>query len=126
MSSNGRSQTDTVLLEQVREKALQVFAEKPEAVEPEFDFRELILRKIWEEDWTDKLVSAFAKIRSRIHPRHKDTKLPEELRTLIPDVKQVEKAYFEMTNDYKDFIKSIYEARNRLKETNEEATEVSS
>jgi hypothetical protein len=122
----GRLPADTLFLKRVREKALQVFAEEPETVEPEFDFRELFLRRIWEEDWTDKLVSAFEKVRSRIHLRREDTKLPEELRMLIPDMKQVEEAYFEMTNDYREFIKSIWEARHRLKETSEEAAEVSS
>ena len=127
MNSKGRSPADTLFLKRVREKALQVFAEEPETVEQEFDFRELFLRRIWEEeDWTDKLVSAVEKVRSRFHLRREDTKLPEELRMLIPDMKQVEEAYFEMTNDYREFIKSIWEARHRLKETSGEAAEVSS
>lgn len=113
MNSKGQSPNDALFLKRVREKALQVFAEEPETLEQEFDFRELILRRIWEEDWTDKVASVVGKVRNRFHLRHKETELPEELRTLIPDMKEVARAYFEMTNDYKEFIKSIFEARHR-------------
>jgi len=46
---------------------------------------------------------------------HWDPNLPKELRLLVPDTREVEKAYLEMTNGYKEFIKDVLKA-NRLRE----------
>jgi hypothetical protein len=45
---------------------------------------------------------------------HRDTNLPKELQSLVPDMREVEKAYAEMTNGYKDFIRDVVKA-NRLR-----------
>jgi len=39
-----------------------------------------------------------------------ETNLPEELRILVPDMREVEKAYEEMTNGYKEFIRDVVKA----------------
>jgi hypothetical protein len=44
-----------------------------------------------------------------------DTNLPAELRLLVPDMREVEKAYVEMTTGYKEFIRDVLKA-NRLRE----------
>jgi hypothetical protein len=46
---------------------------------------------------------------------HWDTNLPDELRLLVPDMREVEKAYVEMTNGFKEFIKDVLNA-SRLRE----------
>jgi hypothetical protein len=46
---------------------------------------------------------------------HWDTNLPAELRLLVPDMREVEKAYVEMTTGYKEFIIDVLKA-NRLRE----------
>jgi hypothetical protein len=46
---------------------------------------------------------------------HWDTNLPAELRLLVPDMREVEKAYVEMTTGYKEFIRDVLKA-NRLRE----------
>jgi len=45
---------------------------------------------------------------------HWDTNLPKELQSLVPDMREVEKAYAQMTNGYKDFIRDVVKA-NRLR-----------
>ena len=44
----------------------------------------------------------------------RDTNIPKELQSLVPDMREVEKAYAEMTNGYKDFIREVVKA-NRLR-----------
>ena len=39
-----------------------------------------------------------------------DTNIPDELRLLIPDMREVEKAYVEMTTGYKEFIRDVLKA----------------
>lgn len=46
---------------------------------------------------------------------HWDPNLPKELRLLVPDMREVEKAYVEMTTGYREFIKDVLKA-NRLRE----------
>ena len=46
---------------------------------------------------------------------HWDPNLPKELRLLVPDMREVEKAYVEMTTGYKEFIRDVLKA-NRLRE----------
>jgi hypothetical protein len=46
---------------------------------------------------------------------HWDMNLPAELRLLVPDMGEVEKAYVEMTTGYKEFIRDVLKA-NRLRE----------
>ena len=79
----------------------------------EFDFKQVIERILGKEDWTDKLASGLGKLRSLIRRPQHDTPLPEDLRQLIPDMKEVEMAYVEMTQGYKDFIKMVWEAQHQ-------------
>lgn len=53
---------------------------------------------------------------SRTKNRHSrwGPNLPKELQSLVPDMREVAKAYAEMTNGYKDFIRDVVEA-NRLR-----------
>ena len=90
--------------------AQNMFTDEPETTEEELDLKELFVRILGKEDWTDKLASGFRKIRSMIHRPRGDTELPEDLRLLIPDMKEVERAYVEMTSGYKDFIRDVWEA----------------
>lgn len=77
----------------------------------EFDFKEAIARILGKEDWTDKVASGIGRLRSLFHRHHEDTKLPEDLQSLIPDMKQVAVAYGEMIEGYKDFIRDVWEAQ---------------
>jgi hypothetical protein len=53
--------------------------------------------------------------RPMMNRSHWDTNLPAELRLLVPDMREVEKAYVEMTTGYKEFIIDVLKA-NRLRE----------
>ncbi len=53
--------------------------------------------------------------RATMNRSHWDTNLPPELRLLVPDMREVEKVYVEMTNGFKEFIKDVLKA-NRLRE----------
>jgi hypothetical protein len=97
--------------DQARKKALEMFEHQPEPAAEEFDFRELFTRILSEKDWTDKLESVVVKIRNRVHIRNTDTKLSKELKSLIPDMKEVAKAYDEMTTGYKEFIQTVLDAK---------------
>jgi hypothetical protein len=77
----------------------------------EFDFTDAIARILGKEDWTDKLAARIGKLRSIFHRHQEDTELPEDLKTLIPDMKQVAIAYGEMIGGYKDFIREVWEAQ---------------
>ena len=48
--------------------------------------------------------------RAKTSGLYRDTNLPEELRILVPDMREVEKAYKEMTNGYKEFIRDVVKA----------------
>src|SRR6266699_2253394 len=84
-----------------------MFEHQPEPSAEEFDFGELFTRILWEKDWTDKLESILVKIRNRFHIRNTDTKLSKGLKVLIPDMREVAKAYDEMATGYKEFIQTI-------------------
>ena len=53
--------------------------------------------------------------RAMMNRSHWDTNLPAELRLLVPDMREVEKAYVEMTTGYKEFIRDVLKA-SRLRE----------
>jgi len=97
--------------DQARKKALEMFEHQPVPAAEEFDFGELFARILWEKDWTDKLESVVVKIRNRFRIRNTDTKLSKELKALIPDMREVAKAYDEMTTGYKEFIQTILDAK---------------
>src|SRR4029077_4121807 len=98
--------------DQARKKALEMFEHQPEPAAEEFEFQEVFTRILWEKDWTDKLESVVVKIRNRFLIRDTDTKLSKELKGLIPDMREVAKAYDEMTTGYKEFIQSVLDAKH--------------
>ncbi len=117
MSSEYYESPEQLLLsDSVREKALELFEQAEGATGDNYDFQELFARILWERDWTDKLSSILGKVRNRFRLRNTDTKLSGELRTLIPDMKEVAKAYDEMTSGYKEFIRTVLKAKNRWHE----------
>ena len=77
----------------------------------EFDFKDAIARILGKEDWTDKLAAGIGRLRNMFHRRSEETELPEDLKSLIPDMKQVAVAYGEMIEGYKDFIREVWEAQ---------------
>ncbi len=92
-----------------------------EPTEEELDLKGLFARILEKDDWTDKLASGLSKIRGKVRRPQKDTKLPKELRLLVPDMREVEKAYVEMTNGYKDFIRDVVKA-SRLRQMTQNKT----
>ena len=110
MSSEDESFEDQ-FPDQVRKKALEMFDHQPEKKAEEYNFKEFFTRILQEKDWTDKLESAVVKVLNRFHPRTTDTKLSKELKALIPDMKEVAKAYDEMTTGYKEFIQNVLDAK---------------
>ena len=124
MSSEDNDSFEERFSDQARKKALEMFDHPPEPTAVEYDFKEFFTRILSERDWTDKLESAVGKVRNRFHPRSTDTELPEEshdrntdtmlskeLKALIPDMKEVAKAYDEMTTGYKEFIQNVIDAK---------------
>jgi hypothetical protein len=97
--------------DQVRKKALEMFELQPESKAEEFDYARLFNRILTDKDWTDKLESVLVKIRNRFQLRKTDTKLSKEFKALIPDMKEVAKAYEEMTTGYKQFIQTVLDAK---------------
>ena len=81
------------------------------------DLKQVFARILEKEDWTDKLASGVGKILGKIHRSHGDTELSGELRSLVPDMREVEKAYMEMTSGYKDFIREVWRATRLRQET---------
>jgi hypothetical protein len=117
MSSEYYESPEQLLLsDSVREKALELFEQAEGATADNHDFQELFARILWERDWTDKLSSILGKVGNRFRLRNTDTKLSGELRALIPDMKEVAKAYDEMTSGYKEFIRTVLKAKNRWHE----------
>src|SRR5438132_13653539 len=90
---------------------MEIFQHQTETMTDEYNYREMFTRILSEKDWTDKLESAAVKIRNRFHLRNIDTKLSRGLKALIPDMKEVAKAYDEMTTGYKEFIKNVLDAK---------------
>jgi len=115
-SEDYESPEQLLLLNLVRRKALEQFEHEQEATGEEYNFGELFARILWESDWTDKLASIIGKIRNRYRLRNTDTELPVELKALIPDMNEVAKAYDEMTSGYKEFIRTVLQAKHRWQE----------
>jgi hypothetical protein len=111
VSSEDHDSFEERFSDQARKKALEMFDHQPETTPEEYDFKQFFTRILEEKDWTDKLESAFVKVRNRFHPRKTDTKLSRELNALIPDMKEVAKAYDEMTTGYKEFIQNVLDAK---------------
>jgi len=95
---------------QSRVIAQDMFTDEPENTGEELDLKKLFARILEKDDWTDKLASGYGKIRGKVRRPQRDTKLPKELRLLVPDMREVEKAYVEMTSGYKDFIRDVVKA----------------
>jgi len=95
--------------------AQSMFTDEPETNGEELDLKKLFARILEKDDWTDKLASGYGKIRGRIHRPQRDTRLSKGLRLLVPDMKEVGKAYVEMTSGYKDFIRDVVKA-SRLRQ----------
>jgi hypothetical protein len=98
-----------------------MFTDESETTREELDLQKLFIRILEREDWTDKLASGLSKIRGTIRRPQKDTRLPKELRLLVPDMREVEKAYVEMTSGYKDFIRDVVKA-SRLRQMTQKNT----
>ena len=109
--------------DQARKKALEMFEHQPEPAAEEFDFGELFARILLEKDWTDKLESAVVKIRNLFRIRKTDTKPSKELKALIPDMREVAKAYHEMTTGYKEFIQTVLDAKQSRSSQTRKKTE---
>lgn len=116
ISDEYESPEQLLLSDSIRKKALELFEHEEQTLGKEYDFGELFVRILWERDWTDKLVSILGHVLNRFHLRNTDTKLPGELRALIPDMNEVAKAYDEMTSGYKQFIRSVLDAKRRWQE----------
>ena len=91
--------------------AEDIFALEPDVTE-EVDLKALFERILGKEDWTDKLEAHIGKLRGLFHRPQKDTELPEDLKQLIPNMRDVESAYVEITSGYKDFIKAVWVAQH--------------
>jgi hypothetical protein len=91
--------------------AEDIFALEPDVTE-EVDLRALFERILAKDDWTDKLASHLGKFRALFHRSPKETELPEDLKQLIPNMGDVERAYIEITSGYKDFIKAVWVAQH--------------
>ena len=115
-SEDYESPEQLLLSDPVRRKALELFEHEQEATGEEYNFGELFARILWERDWTDKLASTIEKIRNRFRLRNTDTELSVELKALIPDMTEVAKAFDEMTSGYKEFIRTVLQAKHRWQE----------
>jgi hypothetical protein len=91
--------------------AEDIFALEPDVTE-EVDLKALFERILAREDWTDKLAAQLGRFKGLFHRAEKETELPEELRQLIPNMKDVEHAYADITSGYKDFIKAVWVAQH--------------
>ena len=91
--------------------AEDIFALEPDVTE-EVDLKALFERILGKEDWTDKLAARLGQLKGLFHRPQKDTELPEDLNQLIPDMRDVERAYVDITSGYKDFIKAVWVAQH--------------
>jgi len=91
--------------------AEDIFALEPDVTE-EVDLKALFERILAKEDWTDKLAARLERFMGFFHRPQKETDLPEDLKLLIPDMRDVERAYMDITSGYKDFIKAVWEAQH--------------
>ncbi len=81
-------------------------------VTEEVDLKALFERILGKEDWTDKLAAQLGRFKGLFHRPQKETELPEDLKQLIPNMGDVERAYVEITSGYKDFIKAVWAAQH--------------
>jgi hypothetical protein len=91
--------------------AEDIFALEPDVSE-EVDLKALFERILGKEDWTDKLAAHLGRIKGLFHRPQKETELPEDLKQLIPNMRDVESAYVDITSGYKDFIKAVWVAQH--------------
>jgi len=91
--------------------AEDIFALEPDVTE-EVDLKALFERILGKEDWTDKLAAQLGRFKALLHRPQKETELPEDLKQLIPDMRDVERAYVDITSGYKDFIKAVWVAQH--------------
>jgi hypothetical protein len=91
--------------------AEDIFALEPDVTE-EVDLRALFERILAKDDWTDKLAAHIGRFKALFHRPPKETELPEDLKQLIPNMGDVERAYIEITSGYKDFIKAVWVAQH--------------
>src|SRR5207244_12039331 len=91
--------------------AEDMFALEADVAE-EVDLKALFERILGQEDWTDKLAGQLGRFKGRFHRPQKQTELPENLKQLIPNMGDVERAYLEITSGYKDFIKALWAAQH--------------
>jgi hypothetical protein len=102
--------------------AQNMFTDELETTGEELDLKKLFARILEKDDWTDKLTSGYGKIRAKIRRPQRDTKFPKELQLLVPDMREVEKAYVEMTSGYKDFIRDVLKASRLRQATQKDAS----
>jgi hypothetical protein len=105
--------------QRAREMADQIFTDEPVIVDEEPDLQSMFARLLWKEDWTDKVSNGFGRLfhhSTETIDLEDDDQFPEELADLIPDMEEVKKAYGEMTNDYLDFIRVIWDAQQLRKQ----------
>ncbi len=79
----------------------------------QLDFKDVFERILGKADWTDRLENGIGRIRHLFQWPQRNTELPEEFKSLIPDMKQVAAAYSEMTEGYKEFIREVLEAQSK-------------
>ncbi|HVH15414.1 MAG TPA: hypothetical protein VNA15_06820 [Candidatus Angelobacter sp.] len=91
--------------------AKDIFALEPDVTE-EVDLKALFARILWKEDWTDKLAAHLGRLKDLFHRPQNETPIPEDLKQLIPNMRDVERAYVEITSGYKDFIKAVWVAQH--------------
>lgn len=91
--------------------AEDIFALEPDVSE-EVDLKALFERILGKEDWTDKLAAHLGRFKGLFHRPEKQTELPEDLKQLIPNMKDVERAFTDITSGYKDFIKAVWVAQH--------------
>jgi len=106
----------------MRHVAQSTFTDEPETIGEDLDLKAVFARILEKEDWTDKIASGLGRIRSKIHRHNGDTELSKDFRLLVPDMREVEKAYVELTSGYKDFIREVWRATRLRQATQNDAS----
>ena len=91
--------------------AEDIFALEPDLTE-EVDLKALFERILGKDDWTDKLAARLGQLKGIFHRPPKETELSDDLKQLIPDMREVERAYVDITSGYKEFIKAVWVAQH--------------
>lgn len=117
---SSKKQKAIVSVEQrAREMADQIFTDEPLIVDEEPDLQSMFARLLWKEDWTDKVSNGLGRLFHRSMETvesESDDQFPEELADLIPNMEEVKQVYDEMTNDYLDFIRVVWDAQQLRKQ----------